>query len=467
LIEFFRKFVAHETLSKVLLFLIATFIVFPIKIDSPSEFSYLLGGYNDILSYSIYIVELFVVLFIVLQLITKREAIYSENRRRIVFYIISAIITVLVLFLFAGIWPNASALQLQAIFKTSIVLLFALSLYIYGFTWNIFRRFLPILTSFQAILAVLQFAYQKSIGLTPLSESYLSLATTNIAKVVSHGTLFIRSYGTQLHPNILACLFATSILLLIYFAIKDSEDSENLKYLDKNDKKPDKSTLKPLITYLLLSLNIVGLTLTFSRTAIILLIGVILYTLILNYKSLKSPSAILSKSIFSILSIVLFIAILSPIYIYRVNGTDDAYAQRSTPNNYAFDKIFETKGFGMGPGTFLFHMKQFSRENGNAYENWEIQPAHNSYLLVMSEYGYISIGFILLILALFISKDSMKPWQNNDKSLNYFQKAIERNPSALILWLFLTIMLFDHYFISYFSMTCLLAMAIVSYKNQD
>jgi len=181
--------------------------------------------------------------------------------------------------------------------------------------------------------------------------------------------------------------------------------------------------------------------------------------------------------------IVLLTLILTIIYFPHINSRineelsiNSSLFSSYLPSNYAFnDRIFynnvsretisENSTFGSGPGTFIFQINSYLTKNNidQKLEPWQYQPAHNIYLLIISEIGIV--GFI--ILALFIIKIMIcnykiikKPLNksfsldnnsdnvsivsretisvNLNRKLNYYLLAI--------LVSFLFIGLFDHYF---------------------
>lgn len=105
------------------------------------------------------------------------------------------------------------------------------------------------LTGVQSLLALWQFIIQKSVGLKILGEQVLSPQILGVAKIVSGGTKLIRGYGTFPHPNLLSAFLVTGVLFTAYLMLETS-----------------KKWTKLLLSFLLL-LNIMGLAITFSRSA--------------------------------------------------------------------------------------------------------------------------------------------------------------------------------------------------------
>ena len=89
-------------------------------------------------------------------------------------------------------------------------------------TWNIIKTtFIMVILSgfFQAIIAIVQFLYQKSLGLAFLKESIFSPLDVDVAKVIIENHIFVRSYGLFPHPNILGGFLAVSLLITIVYPV--------------------------------------------------------------------------------------------------------------------------------------------------------------------------------------------------------------------------------------------------------
>ncbi len=181
--------------------------------------------------------------------------------------------------------------------------------------------------------------------------------------------------------------------------------------------------------------------------------------------------------------IVLLTLILIIIYFPHINSRineelsiNSSLSSSYLPSNYAFDdRIFynnvsretisENSTFGSGPGTFIFQINSYLDKDSTYQkpEPWQYQPAHNVYLLIISEIGIV--GFI--ILALFIIKimicnykiikkplNKRFPLDNNSNNFPIVSRETisvnlgrELNYYLLsILISFLFIGLFDHFF---------------------
>jgi O-antigen ligase len=253
------------------------------------------------------------------------------------------------------------------------------------------------------------------LGLYKLGESHLSPSTSGVAKIVTHGTTLIRSYGTFPHSNLLAAFLVTAILF-------------NLYLLTKNYQKQ---------TYLILSgfliLNIFGLFLTFSRAGIAAgLAGGIGFVLVqaINKEYLNFRRMIIPVTI----GLVFSLGLLWPYLSTRATISDSAVKERVFYDKIGLKIIKDRPLLGTGPGVSVLHMEQYSDEQ---LQPWEIQPIHNYYLIALAEWGIAGIIFLLAIVGpiLWLCYLTLKNRQDN-------WAIVLCGTGLAILFLFM----FDHYF---------------------
>jgi len=347
----------------------------------------------------------------------------------------------------------------------------------------IFTLFCFIGTSFiQAIFGILQYLKQSSLGLKLFGEVDLSPTIQNVAKIDVDGQKFIRAYGTFPHSNVLAGFLLVAIIFTLIFVILILHQRSILA--NSSQKMPNVSretflpSLEPQIMFhvehfklfglnmlsfvaslpffvFILCILFLGLLLTFSRTAWFTLGVSLLFILIFLYfllpDSIKSIIHFFRKAklaqFSSIFALVLFIVICLIIFwpqIFARTTTFDQYgdatiSSRTLYNQIAFLIIKKHPFFGVGPGLFVVKMADFSPIK---LIWWQLQPAHNVYLLLLSEIGFLGFSafltFIIYILSQ-IRKISLKTPDNF-----YINQIIFIALSSLFFG-FLIIMFFDHY----------------------
>lgn len=406
--------------TQLLLFLLVALIPFSVRYVIDSPWNYQTGAYSDFTSFSIYISDLVLLALVVLGLFPMKQANIPG------FWKISAAATVVWLIIEA-LLQESTILPFQIYFSIRLVLLIALA---YSVTNIQFSReklawLFTVLGSLQGVIAALQFYYQKSIGLYLLGESHLSPETLGVAKIVAHGTKMIRGYGTFPHPNLLAAFLLTSTIF-------------NLYLLAKNYQKP-----RGIYLYILLFINIFGLFLTFSRGGILAL-GISI-AVIASYFLVNKECSKIYKVIIPVLAgIVISVGILSPFLMTRATIADNSTKERLFYSKIGEEIISEQPLAGVGPGTSVLHMKQYSE---TVLEPWEIQPIHNYYLISWAELGIGALFFLILTIYPFsaLFKANIREW-------GLFLASAGLGYGALFL--------FDHYFYTIWPTQLLLWLAV-------
>lgn len=276
---------------------------------------------------------------------------------------------------------------------------------------------------FQALVGIVQYAKQISIGLKFLGESPLAVNASGVAVFVAGSQKYLRAYGTTPHPNVLAAwLFIVVFALYFWY----------LYYA--------KTKLQQIILMSAYPILLFGLFFTFSRVIIGLwLIGVIVRILISFLRKdlagfvVKIKGRIMTVSLVSIISILVFAFLFWPQIKSRihVSAEEEAVTQRVFYSRVAGSVVTSHPWLGVGIGQFVPQMISKLRHlPANLY-----QPVHNIYLLIASETGLVGVAsFLLFLLLVFV----------NFTRRADFKKLY--NSSFLILSLsFLVIGFFDHF----------------------
>ncbi len=426
-----KKYVPYGTwkpadLSFLILSLILISIPFSIRevIESPTN--YYTSAYSDFTSISIYLSDFLILAYIGL------------NWRKLTS--IPWPITTALCWLLIELLVNKGefyGLQVYFTARLAILVFFAITLSNTEFSRGKLKIF-AIMATFagfiQSIIALLQFALQKSLGLYLIGESHLSPNLYGVAKIVAHGTKLIRGYGTFPHSNLLSAFLVITTLLNLYLLTKTQQ-----KYLK-------------LIFSLTFLGNFLGIFVSLSRGGIsALFIAIILLVISMlvsrNYKLLSQTI------ILCLICTGIGLAIFYPYLSGRATVSDDAVKERLFYNKIGESMIKTNWLFGTSPGTSVLHMEQFSPVK---LEPWEIQPIHNYYLLAIAEWG-IGALFLLMII--------LKPLYNSFRiSLSKIKNTDETYLWGTILTIigiiFLYLFLFDHYFYTIWPTQVLLWMFI-------
>ncbi|OGM99252.1 MAG: hypothetical protein A3C71_01140 [Candidatus Yanofskybacteria bacterium RIFCSPHIGHO2_02_FULL_43_15c] len=269
---------------------------------------------------------------------------------------------------------------------------------------------------FQAIIAILQFFKQSSLGLGLLGESVISPNLTGIASFYNMaGEKIIRTYGTTPHPNVLAGYLFLAIFAFYYL------------WIYKNISK---------FFLLMYGLIILAFFFTFARVAVFLLFINFLVRIILVH--LKFKKEYWNKKL-ALLSVVTVVVATSLFLIYwsetvsrvMISSKEEAVQMRIFYNKESLSSL---NWFGVGSGNFVnWLMVKDPNLPRNLY-----QPVHNIYLLVYSETGILGISAFLMFL-LFLIKDFVL----RTRMKNLY------NYSFLLIFLSVLFMgLFDHFLLT-------------------
>lgn len=399
----------------ILYFLLVFSLFLPIRYVFPDNFSNITGIYSDFTSFSLYSADL--VIFALL-LINFRYIGAKIKFHHVILLLITWFLGNLVLL---GHSLNNLNLYFLVRFLEGLVLYLIFTSdpslpkrrLIYWFSY---------FTAIESILALVQFVSQHSIGLYRLGESHLNQSLIGAAKIVSHGTKYIRGYGTFPHPNILAAFLLVGILFSLYLLFTSPKNQQWLFYI-------------------LLILNCAGLAVTFSRAGVaagvLVLVVYFAWLLFTRFEHQKIAWAIVAMVATTIVTTLVFHQFL----FTRATLTDKAVKDRWFYNQVGFNMVKAHPWQGIGLGTSMLHMQQFTPAS---LMPWEIQPIHNYYLLVAAEAGLVGLVIILLLFLwhLFtLARTIIKNRSHGAGDDHLYQLTL-----AMIFFGFLLLMLFDHYF---------------------
>lgn len=236
----------------------------------------------------------------------------------------------------------------------------------------------------QGIMAIYQFANQKIIAnkFLGLSDHFPYDLGTSV--VENYSGRFLRSYGLLPHPNILGIFLVTSFAFLFFEILKNRK--------------------KNYINYFLLGIIFIGIILTFSRAAFIILIVFILITLFYIIKNKVKINVEKIVIIFLILFTNIFIfksLIFTRISDNRLNNISNI--ERENQYFESTDIVRNNFLFGVGERNYTTYISRVD----NIKNVYDLKPVHNIYILILSELGIFGfVTFIILItVPLFIKYD--------------------------------------------------------------
>jgi|GEM_PF-2623242 len=285
----------------------------------------------------------------------------------------------------------------------------------------------------QSLIGITQFILQHSIGLFWLKESIIGQNIAGVAKIIVNSEPLIRAYGLFPHPNILGgFLFFSIVITLLY--LKCSTWNILKK---KNEAIVPRGTILHKIILTVLAIQVLGILLSFSKSAIVAVVLALIYTNvprgtfssqrgttenngldskksgegdfvncstwnILESRGKRGTFAMCKfKKLFHVEQFkVLFglgLVVLFGLFFLRVEFY--ALLVRSLSERWLYLSISEriiadNSIVGVGSGQFIFEAERLFPN----LELWQYQPVHNVFLLIWSEWGII--GLVLFIVFL-------------------------------------------------------------------
>ncbi|MBT6755813.1 MAG: hypothetical protein HOA85_00885 [Candidatus Pacebacteria bacterium] len=262
----------------------------------------------------------------------------------------------------------------------------------------------------QVSLANYQFFSQKNLFPYFVSGETNLTGSLNIAKLFFKKGIYVAPYGSTAHPNILAGYLVIMIIILTRLIQKNSIVKTTIE-VTRNEIKNKKIIQKYLVGWLGISLISWTLFLTQSYSAIISFIVFI---------TLKTFPKLVKK-----LSYLLFFitALTIPIMLFLLSQKTSFISidRRVFLNQKAILSFTENILWGTGLNNFLYSLKTINTSEIVRF----LQPAHNIFLLWLTETGLLGIALIAVL-----------------------QKQIRKHVSLLTLFVLLPIVSLDHYFLT-------------------
>ncbi len=337
---------------------------------------------------------------------------------------------------------------------------------LYYSTWNVWKIISISLIFgglFQSVVAIVQFLLQSSLGMTLLQESIVSPFAPGIAKIIIANSIFVRSYGFFPHPNVLAGYLAITILLTLAYPLIFHTRLFHVEQSSKKKHVVPRGTITGtgniwvclcstwnnmknnpmfhvehgvMVYRMVLFIQILGLLVTFSKSAILGLIAAIVYLAfqLFHVEQLrldKSRNMIVprgttsvhdnqtdgncftwnkgvaistlcgilfhveqyKKSYFlGILTITLFIINLNWYYFLIQPIQERLFFEKE------FVSVISSNPFsGIGLGQSVYSLQNFF---DTKLFSWQLQPIHSVFQLIIVETGFIGLMLFLFFIAL-------------------------------------------------------------------
>ena len=410
------------SVAKIFFYLFFAFLPFQIDALLVVQDVYFSGFFNPYTSFFVYITDIFLIIslvFLALSVVFREGEVEKLNFIKkksglVVVLLIGVFLLLNIVSLVSSVNHINTLLSLFRLFQFIVLFFLVRS----GFvdTKKLMYVFIGVI-SFVAFIGIFQYMFQESLGFRFLGEPIISSDKLGVAKVGLNEGNFLRIYGTFPHPNIFAGYLCFAIFFIIY-CFRDAK----------------------VLFSLLITVCIIALVLTFSRSALLaLFVGLFLYYTVSNAK-------ITWKNVLIALVFVMFFFVVFDLYSVLIDrlvvaADQNALSERSLYYSASKQMFFDNL-FGVGLGNFTIVMQQYLSIK---LQPWLIQPVHNIFLLMFNEIGILGgLGFVGLF-GFFFSR---------------LIRVRSRFSYVLMsIWAVIVVIgLFDHYFVSLYQGSALLWM---------
>lgn len=235
-----------------------------------------------------------------------------------------------------------------------------------------------------SVVAFIQFALQGTVGgpLHLLGERSFSVVTPGIATFSLFGRELLRPYSVFPHPNVMAGFLGVGFYFLLF-------------NLDKEKKTPCYKLSRAVV--------LLALVLSISQGAWIAFVLVGLIYIFLN-RGIKISKHIYILVLVTIITASLFLPAASD-KLLTFRDYVEPVSHRLYLAKASGALIAERPIIGIGQGNYILGLMQNSRF---PKFSWWLQPAHNIFLLTLSEIGFIGFGLFVLLLLVVVNKIILK-----------------------------------------------------------
>lgn len=354
-----------------------------------------LNGYWEYGTFSIYATEIllwavFVMVIIwwaIKKLKSQNSNLKTKSQNSKIFYLI---LLSFVFYSFISIfWSDSRSVALYAwlrlmegigLFLVLQVIKFDLSKLAWSFIFS---------ALIQAGLGVWQFLTQSTFACKWLGMAYHDPIESGTFVVETVLRRWLRAYGSLPHPNILAGFLAVGLMLIAWLY-------EKVAY-----------GLKKLLLPVCFAILTLGLLTTFSKSAIVALGVVALFSWIAAWLTRQDKEVKITLLKFTLIFLVIatiFSAVFWEPVSTRLYGQErleiKSTEQRLSYFGEAWQLIKKQPIFGVGIGNYTLAVHNEINAN---LKSWDYQPVHNIFLLILAELGIIGFVFVSSFLCFFVS----------------------------------------------------------------
>lgn len=272
---------------------------------------------------------------------------------------------------------------LLSIYRYLWLLLFLISLSTFKYIkkeWQVYVL-LTLLVSllFQAGIGIGQFLNQKSFANTFLGMSFHDLSQAGVTVIETASGRYLRAYGPLDHPNVFGGFMALAAIVSAYLYIR--LDNKYYRYFS-------------VFAYSIFNL---ALFCSFSRAAFLALFLGMIFLFFENRKKILPSLSLIS---ISLILISLFIFQYQELIFSRLETTNRlekiSINERGVYNRQAWKSFTKNPILGQGLSNSTLALYKADQVNHSEQVIWAYQPAHNYWLLLLTEGGIILFTAFLL-----------------------------------------------------------------------
>lgn len=387
-------------LEKALLFLTVLFLPTQLGRHFWPKFSYVYSLPIDYLSPTIYFWDLLVIMLVGVFLIQRRIINKGALNLFLLFILTQLLSLVPITKSMDGLSLGASLVRLEQYMVAGLFGVYLASTNLSKVKYILFWS-LSISLMVESILAIVQFLKAESVGFWILGERNFSLSTPAIAKFDFQGIELLRPYATFPHPNVLAAFILITIPLLQIFRSNG-----------------------PLMTSISTIVGGIAAVLTVSRAALV--VGLLEAFLLLKRKVF----------IFFIAVLLIVSPFLYTRYLAVFNFDNLSFLRREQLSEVAIEIFLSAPYIGVGLNNFIPQAADKLLVGPSRF----LQPAHNIFLLTLSETGLI--GFLGLMIFIVFPIWRLLKMQSMSRQ-NHQIRAL------FLIWSIIIFLgMFDHYFLT-------------------
>jgi len=333
------------------------------------EYSYVLGLPIDYRAVSIYLSDIFIILYLIVFLFENSKNLGQIYHRQKHFITSLAALN---LYLFASSALLSISKEASFVFNLKILMM---SLLAVAAAHTLSKKkitkpaaqVLKFSLVWQATLVFLQFMLQRSLNLWVIGERSFDASTPGIAHTQFFSRFIMRPYGTFPHPNVLAAYLSLGIIILAAFLSLRSRAEQG------------RSNLPNVV---LIALPTLALILTYSRSAAATIaIAIFVATKKLEYFIIEA----------------FFVFIIGALILKHLLASQlSSVAERLLLIQSALDIALINPLFGIGSNNFILELSKLDLTS--LAETRLLQPVHNVFLLILTENGVIGLILFTAVL---------------------------------------------------------------------